>query len=53
MLALSARPTLGRRAVENLSRHPETFARLGAVNSLELPLSSLPPRDLLALATGL
>lgn len=53
MLALASRPALGRRAVLNLSRQPETFARLVAMNGCDLPLSFLRPRDLLALATGL
>ena len=52
MLALASRPVLGRRAVLNLSRQPATFARLAAINGGEAPLSSLRPRDLLALATG-
>jgi hypothetical protein len=53
MLALAARPAVGRRAVRNLSRQPQTFARLAAVNAGELSLSALSPRDLLALTTGL
>jgi flavin-dependent dehydrogenase len=52
-LALAKRPFAARRAVGNLARRPQAFARLVAVNTGELPLSALRPRDLLALALGL
>ena len=52
-LILAARPALAHRAVANLARRPETFARLVAVNTGDLPLGALRPRDLVALAVGL
>ena len=51
-LALGSRPALARMAVRNLQRQPKTFEKLVAVNSGEAGLSSVRPRDLLALATG-
>jgi flavin-dependent dehydrogenase len=51
-LTLASRPSLGRRAIANLNRRPETFRRLVSVNAGELALTALRPRDLLALAFG-
>jgi flavin-dependent dehydrogenase len=48
-LFLAARPALARRSLANMGRHPETFARLVAVNSRDLPLRALRPRDLVAI----
>jgi flavin-dependent dehydrogenase len=51
--------TLGRNeriaaiAVANLSRRPETFAKLIAINSRAAGFSSLRPRDVLVLAAGI
>jgi hypothetical protein len=53
MLTLAAHPVLALRALSNLSRRPETFARLVAVNSGELRLRDLRPRDVLGLTAGL
>jgi flavin-dependent dehydrogenase len=53
ILALAARPGLGRRVLKNLGQRPETFAKLAAINDGELGLGSLRPRDLLAFAAGL
>jgi flavin-dependent dehydrogenase len=53
MLTLAAHPVLALRALGNLSRRPETFARLVAVNSGELRLRDLRPRDVLGLTVGL
>lgn len=39
-------------AIRNLSRHPETFAKLVAVNGGDRPLRDLRPRDLLAMLAG-
>ena len=52
-LILAARPALAHRAVANLARRPQTFARLVAVSTGDLPLGALGARDLLALACGL
>jgi flavin-dependent dehydrogenase len=51
-LALAARPALGRRAIANLARRPETLAKLIRVSQGETPLSSLRPRDAVALLLG-
>ena len=51
-LALASRPALGRRAIANLARRPETFARLIRVSQGETALLSLRPRDALALLFG-
>jgi len=51
-LALAAHPSIGARAVRNLARRPETFARLVAINQGESDMRSLRPRDLLALLLG-
>ncbi|MEX1102643.1 MAG: FAD-dependent monooxygenase, partial [Dehalococcoidia bacterium] len=52
MLALGPRAALARWSTRNLARQPTTFERLAAINAGERPLSSLRPRDLLALALG-
>lgn len=52
ILALASRPSLGRRAVLNLARKPDTFAKLAAINGGKLGLGSLRPRDIMALALG-
>lgn len=52
-LALSRQPRVAELAVRNLSRRPETFARLVAINTGEAGLGSIRPRDVLALALGL
>jgi flavin-dependent dehydrogenase len=52
-LALAARPALARLAVQHLARQPATFARMVAINTGELPLRALRPRDIAALAFGL
>jgi flavin-dependent dehydrogenase len=52
-LALGRHPALASFAVRNLGRRPESFERLVAVNTGELPLRALSPRELWALATGL
>jgi flavin-dependent dehydrogenase len=39
-------------AIRNLSRQPATFARLVAVTSREAGLTSLRPRDVMAMLTG-
>ncbi len=52
-LALAARPILGRRALMNLSRHPEVFAKLVAISQGRAKLRSLRPRDAVALISGL
>lgn len=52
-LALSSRQWLAERTVRNLARHPETFARLTAVNAGDLGLRDLRLRDALALTVGL
>lgn len=52
-LALGSNPTLAHHAIRNLARHPVTFARLTAINSGELGLRSLRPRDLLSLTLGI
>jgi flavin-dependent dehydrogenase len=51
-LVLGSNPRLAHAAVQNLQRHPSTFAKLTAINSGDAPLRSLRPRDLLALACG-
>jgi 2-polyprenyl-6-methoxyphenol hydroxylase-like FAD-dependent oxidoreductase len=52
-LALASCPALGRMSIRNLARHPATFERLTAINSGDLGLLDLRPRDVLALAFGL
>ena len=52
-LGLGQRPALARFAVRNLSRRPQTFAKLAAINAGEARLGSLRPRDALALMLGL
>jgi flavin-dependent dehydrogenase len=51
-LALASRPALGRRALRNLARCPETFAKLVAINQGLEGLSALRPADLRALLFG-
>lgn len=51
-LALGSRPTLARMAVRNLQRQPRTFEKLVAINSGEIGLRRVRPRDFMALATG-
>jgi flavin-dependent dehydrogenase len=51
-LALAARPALGRRAIANLARRPQTLANLVRVSQGEAALTSLRPRDALALLFG-
>jgi flavin-dependent dehydrogenase len=53
VLALAAHPGMGSRAVANLARHPETFAKLVSINQGERGLASLRPRDILAFLTGI
>lgn len=52
ILTLAARRKLGRRALRNLARKPETFAKLAAINDGELGLNALRPRDFLAFVLG-
>ena len=52
-LALAARPSLGRRALRNLSRRPATFERLLSINQGLAGFDSLRPRDLTALFFGI
>lgn len=52
-LALSRQPKVAELAVRNLSRRPETFGRLVAINTGEAGLRSLRPRDVMALGFGL
>ena len=52
VLAVAARPRLGRRVLENLARRPKTFTKLAAINDGEIGLSSLRPRDVLAFVLG-
>jgi flavin-dependent dehydrogenase len=51
-LALAARPSLGLRALRNLSRRPATFERLLSINQGLGGFDSLRPRDLTALLFG-
>ncbi|MEO9254487.1 MAG: NAD(P)/FAD-dependent oxidoreductase [Tepidiformaceae bacterium] len=51
-LALGSNTALAHYAVRNLARRPETFAKLAGINSGELGLRILRPRDLLALTFG-
>jgi flavin-dependent dehydrogenase len=53
LLALAGHPAIGTRALENLSHHPATFAKLMRINQGECGFSSLRPRDLLAAFVGL
>ncbi len=53
MLALGPRERLARWSTRNLARHPETFERLAAINAGEAGLSTLRPRDGIALTLGL
>ncbi|HLZ70959.1 MAG TPA: NAD(P)/FAD-dependent oxidoreductase [Dehalococcoidia bacterium] len=52
-LALCASPALSSRAMCGLQRRPGLFGRLLAINSSRAALSSLTPRDWLALLTGI
>jgi flavin-dependent dehydrogenase len=52
-LALGSRPALAQFAVRNLGRRPATFTKLTAINSGELGLGALRPRDISALLLGL
>lgn len=51
-LVLARKPGLAARGVGNLSRRPETFARLVAISAGEAPLRSFGVRDALALVAG-
>jgi flavin-dependent dehydrogenase len=53
MLISSTHPALGAWALRNLNRHPETLARLVAVNQGERRISSLSARDVLAIVAGI
>ena len=52
LLTLAAHPRIGARVASNLSRHPATFAKLMRINQGERGFTSLRPRDLLAVLTG-
>ena len=52
MLWLSAHPRLGKRAINNLQRQPETLTKLVAINSGSAGIIDLRPRDLRILAFG-
>jgi flavin-dependent dehydrogenase len=52
MLALGRRERLARWSTRNLGRRAATFERLAAINAGEAGLSSLRPRDALALTLG-
>ena len=52
-LLLGSRPALASWAVRNLARQPDTFDKLTAINAGGRGLSSLRPRDALALAVGM
>lgn len=51
-LALGARSTVAETVIRNLSRRPELFARLVAINGGEASLAALRPRDLLTMVAG-
>jgi flavin-dependent dehydrogenase len=52
-LVLGSRAALAHLAVRNLARRPRTFTKLTAINSGELGLAALRPRDISALLLGL
>jgi flavin-dependent dehydrogenase len=51
-LALGAHPKVAELAIRNLSRHPETFARLVAINGGESRFRDLRPHDLMTMIAG-
>ncbi len=52
-LLMGSNPLLAKMSVRNLGRRPATFAKFAAINSREMSITSLRPRDVLALAFGL
>jgi len=50
---MGSNPLLAKMSVRKPARRPATFAKFAAINSREIPITSLRPRDVLALAFGI